>query len=120
MKPRALVCEDDSALRAAVGGLVEAHGWTASGVSTAIDAIDMSRTLHPDLVIVDIELSGMSGLESIPRLRADCPDVRVVAISGSGQASDLCLSAGACAVVSTDDLSRLDEILTELEVGEAA
>ena len=120
MKPRALVCEDDSALRSVVGQLVEAHGWSATGASTAADAINMTRALHPVLVVLDIELSGMSGLESIPRVRAGCPGVRVVAMSGSDQAADLCLDAGACAVVTTDDLGRLDEVLADLEAGEAA
>ncbi len=120
VKPRALVCEDDSALRAVVGDLLEAHGWATSEASTATDAIDMASSLHPDLVVLDIELSGMSGLESIPRVRAGCPGVRVVAMSGTGQASDLCLNAGACAVVTTDDLARLDQVLAALEAGEAA
>jgi len=120
MKPRALVCENDSALRAVVGDLVEAHGWTASGASTATDAIDMTRALHPDLVVLDIELSGMSGLESIPRVQAGWPGVRVVAISGPHQSQKLCLDAGACAVVPSDDLDRLDQVLAQLETGEAA
>ncbi len=120
MKPRALVCEDDSTLRAYVGDLVEAHGWTATEASTASDAIDMASQLHPDLVVLDVELSGMSGLESIPRVRAGSPGVRVVAMSDRGHAADLCLDAGACAVVTTDDLDRLDEVLAELEAGEAA
>ena len=120
MTRRALVCEDDSALRAVVGDLVEAHGWTATEASTAIDAIDMASELHPDLVVLDVELSGMSGLESIPRVRAGCPGVRVVAMSGTGQAAELCLDAGACAVVPIDDLGHLDQVLADLEPGEAA
>lgn len=120
MKPRALVCDGDSALRAVVGDLVEAHGWTTCEAATASDAIDMARTLHPDLVVLDIELSGMSGLESIPRMRAGCPGVRVVAMTGTGQPAELCLGAGACAVVPHDDLVRLDQVLADLETGEAA
>ena len=120
VKPRALVCEDDSALRAVVGDLVEAHGWATIEAATASDAIDMARTLHPDLVVLDVELAGMSGLESIPRVRAGCPGVRVVAMAETGQAAELCLDAGACAVVTTDDLDRLDQVLAELETGAAA
>ncbi|MEO5679364.1 MAG: response regulator [Acidimicrobiales bacterium] len=120
MKPRALVCEDDSALRAAVGDLLEAHGWAATEAATATAAIDMASALHPDLVVLDVELSGMSGLESIPRVRAGSPGVRVVAMSVRGQAPDLCLSAGACAVVDTHDLRRLEEVLAGLEISQAA
>ena len=120
MRRQALVCEDNPALRSTFGDLIEAHGWTTVEVSTATDAIDKATALHPDLVLVDIGLVGMSGLESIPRLRAGCPDVRVVAVSGTRRGLDLCLTAGACAVVETSDLARLDEVLTFLEAGEAA
>jgi len=116
VKPRALICEDDSALRAVVGDLLVAHGWVTSEALTASDAIDMASTLHPDLMVLDVELAGMSGLESIPRVRAGTPGVRVVAMSGTGWAPDLCLGAGACAVVTADDLDRLDQLLTALEV----
>jgi DNA-binding response OmpR family regulator len=120
VKPRALVCEDDPTLRSVVGDLVEAHGWTATVAATATDAIDQANRLHPDLVVLDIGLVGMSGLESIPRLRAGSPHSRVVAMSLTDRGLELCLDAGACAVVTTSDLGRLDELLTDLEVSETA
>ncbi len=120
VKPRALVCENDPALRSAVGHLVEAPGWTATGAANATEAIDKAATLHPDLVVLDIDLVGMSGLESIPRVRAGCPEARVVAVSAADRGLDLCLGAGACAVVSMSDLGRLDEVLAGLEAGQAA
>lgn len=121
VRPRALVCEDNPTLRSAVGDIVEAHGWVATGASTAIDAIDMANRLHPDLVVLDIDLVGMSGLESIPRVRAGCPGVRVVALSVHEHALlRLCIDAGACAVVTTSDLHRLDEVLAGLEADQAA
>ncbi len=119
VKPRALVCEDNPTLRSVVGQLVEAHGWSATAAETATDALYLAAELHPDLVVVDIGLVGMSGLESIPRLRAGCPEARVVAMSVTNRGLELCLGAGACAVVTTSDLSRLDEVLSSLEVGAA-
>ncbi len=120
VKPRALVCEDDPALRSVVGDLVEAHGWATTEASTATDAIDLANELRPDLVVMDIDLVGMSGLESIPRVRAGCPEARVVAMSVTDRGLDLCLAAGACAVVTSDDLGQLDEVLADLEAGQAA
>jgi len=120
VKPRALVCEDDPALLAVVGDLVEAHGWTATTASTATAAIEMATRIHPDLVILDINLVGMSGLESIPRVRLSCPEARVVAMSVNAWGLDLCLGAGACAAVTTADIGRLDELLTGLMAQAAA
>ena len=120
MKPRALVCQDDPKLRSVVGDLVEARGWTATTASTATEAIDMATRLHPDLVVLDIDLVGMSGLESIPRVRANCPDARVVAVSVGDRGLELCFGAGACAAVTMTDLVRLDEVLAFLQAGAAA
>jgi len=120
VKPQALVCEDNPALRSVVGGLVEAHGWAAVEASTATDAIRKATLLHPDLVVLDIGLVGMSGLESIPRLRVGCPGARVVAMSTTIWGLDLCLGAGACAVVTTSDLDRLNDVLASLEIRQAA
>lgn len=120
MKPRALVCEGDSALRAAFGGLVAAHGWLTSEPSSATDAVALAAALHPDLVVLDIEFAGVSALESIPQVRAGWPGARVVAISGTGQAPELCLGAGACAVVTASDLARLDAVLAGLVPNAAA
>jgi CheY-like chemotaxis protein len=120
VKPRALVCEDDPLLRSAVGDLVEAHGWATIEAATAVDAIDKAVALHPDLIVMDIDLVGMSGLESIPRVRAGCPGARVVALAVTDRGLELCLGAGACAVVTTADLHHLDEVLAGLEDGAAA
>jgi len=114
------VCEDDPLLRSVVGDLVEAHGWITVEAATAGDAIVKATALHPDLVVLDIDLVGMSGLESIPRVRAGCPEARVVAMSVNDRGLDLCLHVGACAVVHAADLGHLEQVLVDLEAGEAA
>ena len=60
----------------------------------------------------------MSGLESIPRVRAGHPAARVVAMSTSDLLPNLCLAVGACAVVTASGLERLDRVLGGLEVVE--
>ena len=120
MKRQALVCEDNVALRTLVGRLVEAHGWAATMARTAKDAMAMAAQLHPDLVVVDVEFSGLSGLETIPRLRAGWPGARVVAVSASNWAPELCLGVGARAVVTATNLCRLDEVLTDTGACQAA
>ena len=120
VKPRALLCEGDPALRARLSDVLRAHGWLASEASTATDVITLTTLLHPDLVVLDVEFAGLSGLESIPRVMASWPSARVVAISGTGRAVELCLRVGACAVVTASDLGGLEAVLGELECSVAA
>ena len=120
VKPRALLCEGDPALRARVAELLLAHGWMASEAHSAAEAVDLATSLHPDLVVLDVEFAGLSGLESIPRVRSGWPAARVVAIAGTGRGLELCLGVGACAVVAASDLDLLDHVLAGLVTAVAA
>lgn len=90
----------------------------ASEAHSASEAVDLATSLHPDLVVLDIEFAGLSGLESIPRVRSGWPAARVVAIADTGRGLELCLGVGACAVAS--DLDRLDQVLAGLVTAAAA
>ena len=44
------------------------------------EALDKARAEHPDVVVMDILLPGMNGIDSARRIRAEQPDVRVLAL----------------------------------------
>lgn len=45
------------------------------------EAVELCRTLHPHVVVLDLLMPRMSGFEVIPVLREECPDVGIVAYS---------------------------------------
>src|SRR3954471_14720585 len=49
--------------------------------SDGAEAIELAPAAKPDLVLLDIHMSGMNGLEALPRLRELLPDARIVALS---------------------------------------
>lgn len=55
----------------------EVVGITANG----LDAVELSRKVSPDLVIIDMQMPGLSGPEAVLQIRADHPDVRVLALT---------------------------------------
>ncbi len=60
---------------------------TLEVVGTAADAneaIDLVSSTQPDIVLLDLHMPDMGGLEVLPRLRELCPDARVVAFSAIG------------------------------------
>jgi PAS domain S-box-containing protein len=71
-KPDILVVEDEGLIAASLVKVLEVLGYTApEPVSTGEDAILAVRTLHPDLVLMDIELIGaMDGIEAAEKIRA--------------------------------------------------
>jgi len=69
-------------------GLVDFLDWNAMGVAvagTAVDGIDgyeKALEYRPDIIVTDIRMPGMNGLEMVRKIRASLPDVRVVFLTG--------------------------------------
>jgi DNA-binding NarL/FixJ family response regulator len=66
-------------------------------------AIDVVAESRPDLVVLDLMMPRMSGLEALPHIRSTCPDARVVVLSALGAGdprTDEALRLGAAACFS--------------------
>lgn len=68
---RVLVVDDDESVLTAVSWALEADGFSVSGVSDGITALDRINDQRPDLVVLDMSLPGLSGLDILSRLRRD-------------------------------------------------
>lgn len=79
-----LVIDDEPFVRDALKRVLESDAVTVLTASDADAALVQMRTLTADLVIVDVIMPGMDGVELIRRLRSEYPTVRIVAISGGG------------------------------------
>jgi NarL family two-component system response regulator LiaR len=76
----------------------------AGGCDSAEDALKVIPRLMPDVVLMDIHLAGMSGIDAIRRLGVLCPSIRVLVLSGSVQDRDIleAILAGACGYILKD------------------
>src|SRR5512145_648347 len=89
-------------------GEVEVVGEAASGRA----ALELARTLTPDVVVMDVAMQGQNGIEATRQIRAACPDVKVLALSSHSDPHYVTamLDAGACGYVlkanAYDDLRR--------------
>jgi CheY-like chemotaxis protein len=71
MAPRVLVVEDNPVNLELVGALLESEGYRVIPAETADVGLRLAATEPPDLVVMDIQLPGMSGYEATCRLKAD-------------------------------------------------
>lgn len=109
---RVLVVDDATYIRRLVSEIVNDHdqGWSVVGeASTGREAIDVAPTLHPDLVLLDLSMPVMDGLEALPHLRRDVPNATVVVLTGfaSEAAQDAAERAGAQGYIEKDALVSL-------------
>ena len=81
---RIVVADDDGAVRAAIRKSLEAAGHSVDEAADGQTVLDLYRRDPRDLLLVDIYMPGVDGLETILRLRAEQPEARIVALSGGG------------------------------------
>jgi two-component system response regulator PrrA len=85
---RVLVVEDDDAVRTAVDRGLGVHGFDVSAVADAESALTVVARRRPDLMIVDVGLPGMSGIELCTRLRSLDIDTPILILSARDQVGD--------------------------------
>ncbi len=71
MSKRILLVDDDALLRRSLAFNLEQAGYTAQTAQSAEDALSIARLNPPDLVVLDIGLPGMDGLQALRILRDD-------------------------------------------------
>ena len=78
------LCDDVPELRALLRfGLEEDPGLKVVGeAGTALEAIEGVRSLRPDVLLLDLSMPGMDGLEAIPLVREAAPETVIVVFSG--------------------------------------
>ncbi|MFN2280400.1 MAG: response regulator transcription factor, partial [Anaerolineales bacterium] len=69
MQKHILVVDDDDLMRRSVAFNLEQNGYRATSSATAEDALALSERDRPDLVLLDIGLPGMDGLDALRSFR---------------------------------------------------
>lgn len=88
-KPRVLVVDDERVIADTLATILNQNGFEASAVYTGSAAVDSARTSHPDLVISDVIMQDMNGIEAAIRIRQMLPACKILLFSGQAATADL-------------------------------
>ena len=113
-----LIVDDSLPVRRMLRSFVESRtdfevcGEAVNGV----DAIEKARTLHPDLIVMDLSMQVMNGLEAGSVLKAMLPEVPIVmyTVHDAAAMKEQALAAGVRAVIQKHDMDGLAGQLREL------
>ena len=79
-----LIVDDEESICSSLGGILSDEGYRAITAGSGEDAIRMIEEEMPDLVLLDIWLPGMDGLETLGQIKSEHPQLQVIMMSGHG------------------------------------
>jgi CheY-like chemotaxis protein len=94
-KPRVLVVDDEQVIADTLAKILDLNGYDASAVYTGTAAVESARSLKPDLVISDVIMPDMNGIEAAISIRGFLPSCKILLFSGQAATADLLENARA-------------------------
>jgi two-component system chemotaxis response regulator CheY len=107
-----LVIDDEPQMRRLIARVLTGAGHTVREANNGAEGIGLFHQANPALVITDLMMPDMEGIEMIQELRREAPTIPILAISGSGPAAYLLAATGLGATSALAKPFRASELLS--------
>jgi len=94
-KRRVLVVDDEQVIADTLAKILDLNGYEASAVYTGTAAVENARSLQPDLIISDVIMPDMDGIQTAISIRSFLPNCKILLFSGQAATADLLENARA-------------------------
>jgi len=88
-KPKVLVVDDERVIADTLAIILNHNGYDAAAVYTGTAAVERARIVRPELVISDVIMPDMNGIEAAIRIRGFLPSCKILLFSGQAATADL-------------------------------
>jgi CheY-like chemotaxis protein len=88
-KPKVLIADDERVIADTLAAILNHGGFEARAVYSCIKALEIAPAFKPDLLISDVIMTELNGIEAAIRIRAILPDIRVFLLSGQTATAEL-------------------------------
>jgi DNA-binding NarL/FixJ family response regulator len=119
-----LLVDDHALFRESLQNLLDLHGYQVVGTAgDGLDALEKARRLHPDLILMDIEMPVCDGLTATRLIKAEMPEIKIMMLTVAQEDEDLfeSIKSGASGyLLKSSRASQLMAHLTRLAEGQIA
>jgi CheY-like chemotaxis protein len=88
-KPKVLVADDEKVIADTLAIILNQNGYDATAVYTGTEAVERARSSRPDLIISDVIMPDMNGIDAAIKIRAFLPGCKILLFSGQAATADL-------------------------------
>ena len=89
VKPKVLVADDEQVIADTLAMILNQSGFEARAVYSGEKALDLAATFEPDMLISDVIMADLNGIEAAIRIRALLPRIKILLFSGQAATADL-------------------------------
>lgn len=112
-----MIVDDQAGVRYLLDILVREVGHRSYTAQNGLEAIEMARSIRPDLIFMDVRMPVMGGLEALGEIKAIVPETDVIIMTayGSEETVAQALQRGAlCCIAKPFDVDKMKELLRKL------
>lgn len=84
-RPHVVIVDDEARFRDTMAKILEHKGFVVSLIESGEQALEFLETGNPDVVLLDVRMSGLNGEEALPRILAMKPKIRIIVLTGHGE-----------------------------------
>ena len=88
-KPKVLVVDDERVIADSLAMILNQSGFEARAVYSGEKALEAAPELKPDMLISDVIMAGLNGIDAAIRIRALLPQIKILLFSGQAATADL-------------------------------
>ena len=88
-KPKVLVADDERVIADTLAIILNQSGFEATAVYTGEKAVEIARSLKPDMLISDVIMTDLNGIDAAIRIREMLPGCKILLFSGQAATADL-------------------------------
>ncbi len=112
-----LIVDDNAAVRRLIAGILQPFAGEIRECADGADALAAYQAQRPDLVLMDIRMPRVDGIQATKQIRAAHPDARIIVVTDydDSRLREAAMDAGACAYALKDNLPDLIRLLEAMQ-----